>query len=140
MYISHFRFIGNFRLSLVSSLRIFSEFLPLVFPRKSDMRLESITLRASSFLPNCWYVGFSLFPPRRLCLPKCSSSGSCENFSLRTKKTPSSFSSNFVSSVKDLTKKIYSQIYFFKVLKSFKLCQKLKHHYVIAVNCTLLLP
>ena len=99
----YFRFIvGNFLLSWMSIIGWFA--FPRVFPLRSVINSDLMTLSANSWLPNWYKVGFSFAPPLLLCLAKCSSKGSCENFSLNTIFTPGSCKSNFVNSTKDFTK------------------------------------
>ena len=54
------------------------------------------------FEPNCLASGFSCLPPMPRCLPKYSSSGSCDSFSLRKYSAPSAKSS-LANAVNDLT-------------------------------------
>ena len=77
---------------------------PWVFPRKSDIRSDCIIFNATSCCWNCAKVGFSLQPALLRCLAKCSSSGSCDNFSLNKNLTPSCCKISFPNSINELTK------------------------------------
>ena len=103
MTIVYFRFLGNWRVSLVSAVGASLNLVEL-FPRKSVISDEFMTFKNISCLPNWYRSGFSLHPPRRLCLAKCSSRGSCVNFSGNKNFTPSSARSSFASETKYLTK------------------------------------
>ena len=103
MTIVYFRFLGNCRVSLASTAGVMLILVEL-FPRKSVRSEEFMTFKNISCFPNWYRSGFSLHPPRRLCLAKCSSKGSCVNFSDNKNFTPSSARSSLASETKDLTK------------------------------------
>ena len=103
MTIIYFRFLGNCRVSLASTAGVMLILVEL-FPRKSVRSEEFMTFKNISCFPNWYRSGFSLHPPRRLCLAKCSSKGSCVNFCDNKNFTPSSARSSLASETKDLTK------------------------------------
>ena len=103
MTIVYFRFLGNYRVSLASTAGAILILVEL-FRRKSVRSEEFITFKNISCFPNWYSSGFSLHLPRRLCLAKFCSKGSCVNFSETKKFTPSSARSSLVSETKDLTK------------------------------------
>ena len=103
MAIVYFLFLANCRVSLASTAGASLNLVEL-FPRKSVRSDEFMTFKNISCFSNWYRSGFSLHPPRRLCLVKCSSKESCVNFSDNKNFTPSSARSSFSSETKDLTK------------------------------------
>ena len=103
MTIVYFRFLGNCRVSVAPTAGA-SLILVELFPCKSVRSDEFMTFKNILCFLNWYKSGFSLHPPRRLCLAKCSSKGSCVNFSDNKNFTPSSARSSFASETKDLTK------------------------------------
>ena len=98
-----FRFLGNCLVS-VASAAVALLILVELFPRKSVRSDEFMTFKNISCFLNWYRLGFLLHPPHCLCLAKCSSKGSCVNFSDNKNFTTSLARSSFASETKDLTK------------------------------------
>jgi len=95
---------GSFSLSSMASW-LWDSFLPLQFPQETPLHTELTTLSACVFLQKAWTEGFSLVPPRCLCMPKNCSNGSCVNLSLKNVSTPGILNINLTNSTNDFTKK-----------------------------------
>ena len=70
-----------------------------------SIKSDFTTFNASSCLWNWASFGFSSHPAIRLCRAKCSSKGSCDNFSLSKYLTPSSCKSSLANSINEFTTK-----------------------------------
>ena len=99
--------VGNFHVARISISGLRKP-VPLVLPRKLWIMISFylITLTYNAWSWNWSNVGLSLQPPLRRCSSKCSSRGSCENFSDKMKIVSSEYSlSNFfANATNDFTK------------------------------------